>query len=219
MIHKVQAVVLWSRRSREADKVIGIFTDLLGRLTARATSAARPIAKFAALTEPFVQGEMAIYLKPGEGWGKVVGGRLNRSFPGLRLDLSRTTAASWVCEVVHRLTAEEQSAPEKFSLLVETLDALESASHFNLVRLGFALRFLSFAGFGLDNRDPWIEMQENHPDWADALMKEPLAALGEEKWESPALTTLQHLAGSVVSDHLTHPLYVNRFRQMTGVEI
>src|SRR5437870_4769564 len=107
MIHKLHAIVLWSRRSREADKILGIYTDLLGQLTVRATSAARPIAKFASLTEPFVECEMAVYLRPGEGWGKMVGGRLRRSFPRLRTDLARTTAAAWVCEVLHRLTPEE----------------------------------------------------------------------------------------------------------------
>jgi hypothetical protein len=219
MIHKVRAIVLWSRRSREADKIIGIYTDTHGRLTARATSAARSIAKFAGLTEPFVQAEMAVFMRSGEGWGKIVGGRLERSFPGLRMDLSRTTAASWVCEVVHRLTAEEQSAPETFKLLAETLEALETAEHLNLIRLAFAVRFLSFAGFGLDNRDPWIELQRSHPQWAEALVQMPMNDLGEMTWDDPVVNALQNLAGGVVNDHLSHPLHVNRFRQMTGIEI
>src|SRR5882762_7351791 len=138
MIHTLRAVVLWSRRSREADKIVGIFTDTLGRLTARATSAARPSAKFASLTEPFVEAEMAIYLKPGHNWGKIVGGRMRQSFPRLRTDLTRSTAAAWVCEIVHRLTAEEQPGLEKFNLLIEALEALENAPYVAGIRLGFA---------------------------------------------------------------------------------
>jgi hypothetical protein len=149
----------------------------------------------------------------------VVGGRLERSFPNLRTDLARATAAAWVCEVVHRLTAEEQPSPEKFMLLTETLEALEQAAHPNIIRLAFALRFLSFAGFGLDNRDPWRVLTQSHPEWAGALMQSPLMPLGREIWDAPALTALEHLAGSVVADHLSHPLHVNRFRQMTGIEI
>src|ERR1700689_1820379 len=125
MIQNIRAVVLWSRRSREADKVVGLFTREMGRVTARAASAARPTAKFAALTEPFVESEIALYLKkPSQGWGKIVGGRLARSFPGLRTQLDRSTAASWVCEIIHRLTAEEQPNPEEYTLLTETLAAL-----------------------------------------------------------------------------------------------
>lgn len=219
MIHKIQAVVLWSRRSREADKVVGLFTREMGRLTARAASAARPTAKFVALTEPFVESEMALYLKPGQGWGKIVGGRMARSFPGLRTQLDRSTAASWVCEIVYRLTAEEQASPEKYALLMETLEALETASRFGVIRLAFALRFLRLAGFGLDLRDPWITLQQDRRAWADSLLEAPLSSLGEMTWEDPAIKALEQLAGGVVTDHLNRPLHVNRFRQMTGIEI
>ena len=219
MIHNIRAIILWSRRSREADKVVGLFTREMGRVTARATSASRPAAKFAALTEPFVESDMALYLKPGHGWGKIVGGRLVRSFPALRTQIDRSTAAAWVCEIVHRLTPEEQASPEKYALLTDTLAALEGAVQFGLVRLAFAVRFLSLAGFGLDNRDPWISLREKNSNWADSLLEAPLADLGQASWRDPAVTALEHLAGEVVSDHLARPLYVNRFRQMTGVEI
>src|ERR1700742_616317 len=102
MIRNVRALVLWSKRSREADKVVGLFTQEMGRVTVRATSAARSTAKFAGLTEPFVEAEMALYLGPDQPWGKLVGGRLIRSFPGLRTDMARITAGAWMCEIVDR---------------------------------------------------------------------------------------------------------------------
>src|SRR5882724_2879177 len=142
MIHNVRAVVLWSRRSREADKVVGLFTHEMGRVTARATSAARAGAKFSALTEPFVESEIALYLVPSHGWGKIVGGKMISSFPALRTDVTRSTAAAWICEVVNRLTPEEQPSPEKFDLLHETLEALSSATSYGVTRLAFAVRFL-----------------------------------------------------------------------------
>ena len=219
MIHKLQAVVLWSRRSREADKLVGLYTDTLGRVTARAVGAAKPTAKFASLTEPFVQCDLALYLLPGQGWGKIVGGQMRRSFPGLRLQVGRSTAAAWVCEILYRLTPEVQPSLEKFNLAVETLEALERASTFGAIRLAFAVRFLALAGFGLENRDPWIRLRERSPERARALCETPLAVLGDTLWNAPEVTALEALAGAVVMDHLTRPLQVNRFRQMMGVEI
>jgi hypothetical protein len=219
MLHNVRAVVLWSRRSREADKIVGLFTREMGRVTARATSAARSTAKFAALTEPFVESEMALYLVPGRGWGKIVGGRLMCSFPRLRTHVERGTAASWVCEVMHRLTPEEQTSAEKFDLLLETLTALSAAPHLGTVRLAFAVRFLAVAGFGVGNRDAWRRLEQEDPEKAGALLVTPLAELGEKDWQSPELTAVEHLAGSIVTDHLNRPLHVNRFRQLAGVEI
>jgi DNA repair protein RecO (recombination protein O) len=217
--HNLRAVVLSSRRSREADKVVTLFTDSLGRVTARATSAARVTAKFAALTEPFVESEIALYMKPGQGWGKVVGGRLLRSFPNLRTHLERSTAASWVCEILQRLTPEEQPSPEKYALLTEALEAIETASHFGVLRLAYALRFLHMAGFGLENRTAWRMLEQAEPAKAAELIRAPLANLGESHWPSVEVKALEQLAASVVHDYLNRPLQVNRFRQMTGVEI
>jgi recombinational DNA repair protein (RecF pathway) len=219
MIHNVRGVVLWSRRSREADKVVGLFTREMGRVTARATSAARAAAKFSALTEPFVESDIALYLVPGRGWGKIVGGRMVSSFPALRTEVARSTAASWICEVIHRLTPEEQASAEKFALLHETLSALSSARSLGTIRLAFAVRFLAAAGFGLDHRDAWRDLVDRRPAWARALLSAPLSELGEEPWKDPLLTAVEHLAGSVVTDHLNRPLHVNRFRQMAGIEI
>ncbi len=219
MIHNVRAVVLWSRRSREADKIVGLFTREMGRLTAKATSAARATAKFSALTEPFVESDLALYLVPGRGWGKITGGRMVSSYPALRTEVARTTAASWVCEVVQRLTPEEQPSPDKFALLKETLNALTTAPYLGVLRLAFAVRFLAAAGLGLDHRDSWMDLEEKHPIWAGALKNAPLEVLARENWKGPALTAVEHLAGATVTDHLARPLHVNRFRQLAGVEI
>lgn len=219
VIHKIRGIILWSRRSRDADKIVGLFSREMGRLTARATSAARSQAKFVSLTEPFVESELAFYIQPGQGWGKLVGGRLIQSFPGLRTQLSRSTAASWVCEVIYRLTAEEQASPEKYDLLLETLNALQTVEQFPVLRLGFALRFLSLAGFGLDNQPAYRSFRNEHPEWAQSLLEAPLENLGQSVWSSPAMTALEQVAGGIVADYLNRPLLVNRFRQMTGIQI
>jgi hypothetical protein len=219
VIHNVRAVTLWSRRSREADKVVGLFTREFGRVTARATSAAKATAKFAALTEPFVESEIALYLVPGRGWGKIVGGKILSTFPALRTDVTRSTAASWICEVVYRLTPEEQESPEKFDLLREALMALAVSPNQSMIRLGFAIRFLAIAGFGVQNREPWGILAHEHPAWAEGLTQTPLETLGTEVWQDPMITAVEHLAGSIVSDHLNRPLQVNRFRQLAGIEI
>jgi len=219
MTRNLRAIVLWSRRSREADKIVGLFTDGLGRLTARATSAARPTAKFAALTEPFVECDVSLFLRPGQGWGKLVGGRILRSFPKLRTNVEKATAASWVCEVMARLTPEEQPSPGKFVLLSETLEALEEAKEFTVLRLAFTVRFLELAGFGLENRTAWQELQSVDPERARRLLEEPLNSFSDTVWPDPAAKALEMLAGSVLTDQLNRPLHVNRFRQMMGINI
>jgi hypothetical protein len=219
MIRNVRALVLWSQRGREADKIVGLFTREHGRLTARATSAARSTAKFAALTEPFVECDVAVYTGQDQAWGKLVGGHIIRSFPALRTDMGRATAASWVCEIVNRLTPFEQPSPEKFHLLTEALAALESAVAFERLRLAFAIRFLSFAGFGLDHWDEWRRLETEDPACVRDLRETPLDQLGHARGADQRVSDLAQLASKIVMDQLQRPLAVNRFRQMTGIEI
>jgi hypothetical protein len=76
MIHNVRAVTLWYRRSGEADKVVGLFCAGNGTRYRSRGEPAKSTAKFGALTEPFVESEIALYLVPGRRVSKVVGGKM-----------------------------------------------------------------------------------------------------------------------------------------------
>ena len=65
------------------------------------------------------------------------------SFPALRTQVDRSTSASWMCEVVQRLTPEEQESPEKYDLLHDALVALSESPRMGMIRLAFAVRFLA----------------------------------------------------------------------------
>lgn len=220
MIRNTRALVLWSKRSREADKIVGFFTRDFGRVTARATSAARSTAKFAALTEPFVESEIAYFTGRDQSWGKLVGGRLHRCFPAVRQDLQRSTAAAWMCEIMARLTPPEQPSPEKYDLLSDALAALESAADFDALRLAFAIRFLGHAGFAVDHAPVWQQFQAEAPERARWLREAPLQELdGGAQEVRDHFDALAQLAGRLVTDQLNYPLAVNRFRQLSGVTL
>lgn len=190
MIYRVAAVVLSVQRSREADKTVVLFTRELGRVTGRAVSAAKPCARLAAWTEPFAEGELSLYLREGAGWGKLVGGRPLRTFPTLLSNLERATAASWVCELVQRLTPDRQPNAEKYDLLLETLSRLETAEDLGVVRLAFAARFLMLAGF--------MDLEASRQSTRERLERQ---------------------VGAILLDLLPRPLAVNAFRQQAQVVI
>ena len=119
-----------------------------------------------------------------------------------------------------RLTPEEQESPEKFDLLHEALSAFANTRRLGMIRLAFAVRFLAVAGFGLQNREEWMDLApREHADWAKGLTDSPLDNLATEEWRDSTITGVERLAGSIVQDHLNRPLQVSRFRQMMEVEI
>jgi DNA repair protein RecO len=146
----VSGIVISSRRDREADKVIGLFSREWGRIQVRASSAAKPSGRLSALTELFVEGTFQVWVRSsdtGYGFGRLGSGKIHRSFSMLRQDVERFILASEVCRVVRLLTPLAQPSPEKHALLSEALETLCDVPH-AAVPLAFAARFLTLAGFG-----------------------------------------------------------------------
>ena len=133
-----------------------------------------------------------------------------------------------IADLLHRASSFKQKigdarrsvSPDAFEWYPhDTLSALCRGERLGMIRLAFAVRFLAVAGFGLENRQAWGDLVRERPQWATSLLEDPLLELGGRDWRDPLITAVEHLAGSVVADHLNRPLHVNRFRQMAGVEI
>ncbi|MDE2491619.1 MAG: DNA repair protein RecO [Elusimicrobia bacterium] len=174
MIINEQGVVLERRPVGEYDRLATVFTEGLGKIPLRFVGVSRPAGKLKALAEPAVWGEYRLHLSPRTDLAKCVGGRIVASFPELRGDLPRLTAALYCCEMLDRLTAERDPSPEKFRLVCAALAALEHSPS-RWLTLSFGLRLLEKAGFGLRGRPPascagvWEALHETPPAELAAL--------------------------------------------------
>jgi hypothetical protein len=181
VILNAHGVALSRRTHGEYDRLVTVFTEELGKLTLRFVGVARSASKLKALAEPAVWGEYRIHLSPRSEFGKCVGGKLIASFPGVRVDLPRITAALYCCELLDKLTAERVPSPEKFRLLCATLAALEDSPS-RWLTLAYGLRLMDYAGFGLRERAPreaaavWDALHDSEPSELAALPFDRAAA-------------------------------------------
>jgi DNA repair protein RecO (recombination protein O) len=207
VILNASAVVLGRRIVGEHDRLVTLFTEDLGKLSARFVGVSRPAGKLKALSEPFVWGEYRLHLSPRADTAKCVGGRLIASFPATRGDLARTTAALYCCELLDRLTAERAPSPEKHRLLAAALAALEESPS-RWLTLAFGLRLLELAGFGLRERAPascarvWRALHETEP-----------AELAGLAFDRAAAADARQLLEAHVEEQTGRPLLVARFRE------
>ncbi|MDE2039172.1 MAG: DNA repair protein RecO [Elusimicrobia bacterium] len=148
MIVNAWGVVLSRRDHGEADRLCTIYTENLGKLLVRFSGVNKPGRKLKALSEPLSWGEYRLYLGWKSDIGKAIGGQLIGSFPSIRADLERTVAALGCLELLQSLTADRDPNPQKYSLLCETLLALEGGGGQGTV-LAYGLRLLDLAGLGL----------------------------------------------------------------------
>lgn len=207
MILNEHGVVLARRPVGEYDRLVTVFTEGMGKMTARFVGVARPASKLKALSEPAVWGEYRLHVSPRSEHAKCVGGRIVSTFPVLRDDLPRVTASLYCCELLDRLTAAHVPSPEKFRLLVTTLSALEDASS-RWLTLSFGLRLLDYAGFGLRERAPAAAAGV----WAALHDREP-AELAGLPFDRGAAAEARRLLESHVEAQTGRPLRVAEFRE------
>ena len=177
------AVVLRRSVFREADRLCHLYTRDFGKLRVRFASVNRPLGKLKALSEPVVSGEYRLHLREGAENALCIGGSLSSVHPGLRTDLEGLLRGLELCEMLDRLTPLRQPSEEKFSLIVDALEALERARGApagSWVSIAFGLRLLEAAGFGAfslhvsqENRGLWKKLH--------AASWEEVAALGEDE--------------------------------------
>jgi hypothetical protein len=207
MILNAHGVVLARRQIGEYDRLATVFTEDLGKLPVRFVGVARSASKLKALAEPAAWGEYRLHVSPRSEHAKCVGGQIISTFPGVRGDLPRITAALYCCELLDKLTADRAPSPEKFRLLVTTLAALEETPS-RWLTLAFGLRLMDYAGFGLRERAP----RPAAGVWAALHDLEP-AELGALPFDREAASEARRLLESHFETQTGRPLKTAEFRE------
>lgn len=145
-ILKVEAVVLEHHEWGEADRLLSLFTREHGRLRAVAKGVRRIRSRKAGHLEPFTR--VALVLARGRDLWIVTQAETLEANLALHGDLEGIGYASYVVELLERLTYEEGPNPDLYRLLVETLRCLdENLDPPALILRYFELHLLDLAGF------------------------------------------------------------------------
>ena len=142
---RTPAVVLRRQDFGEADRLLTLLTPQHGKLRAIAKGARKPAARKSGHVELFALVDMLI--ARGRELHIVVQAELQEPFLPLREDLVRGSYASYVAELMDRFTAEDDTNPAEFDLLVQALGWLCQEADPALVARYYELRLLQLAGF------------------------------------------------------------------------
>jgi len=148
--HKVQGLVLRRHNVGEADRLLVVFTDNMGKWTLRARGVRRPLSKFVGHLEPLMLTNL-IFVEGKSGIGTLMSAQVSSTFEGIRSSLTKTTVALHLCEMVDRATVEHNASPTLYSLLVTTLETLERHSALLSVKPAFIIKLLAALGFRLES--------------------------------------------------------------------
>ncbi len=148
MIVKTEGVILKSMRFRETSKIVTFYTRRYGKLAAVAKGARETRNKFGAALEPMTAVNLILYKKEQRDLQLVSQCDIRKQYKKIHSEMEKMGVGLSIVELLDQLTHNEEENPALFSLLDDTLDALESASG-NAVnfRYGFELRFCGLYGF------------------------------------------------------------------------
>ncbi len=147
MYYQLKGLVLRSRVSAEADKLVTLYTYEWGKITAVVPGAKKIKAKFSAAAEPVTESEFMVYAKHQSVRPKVTGAKITENYAALRKDWRNFSIASYCAEICDQLTPFNYENTKKYELLSRTWELLGRAKNPWRIYTAFVLRFLKLSGY------------------------------------------------------------------------
>lgn len=138
-----EAIVLGSRKSSEANRVVFLLTRGHGRIAAAANGVRRTKSKIGARLEPMCH--VDVLVRDGRGLATVEEVRLVSVHHRLHSDLGRLTQGLAMLEAVDRMTPEHEPVPDIFDMLRRALATLDESTS-PLMLAGFYWKLLALEG-------------------------------------------------------------------------
>ena len=148
MLTKTEAIVLKSMKYRDTSKIITFYTKEFGKLKGIAKGARSAKNKFGSALEPMSYSMLLIYKKENRDLHLISQCDAIESFKNLTEDLDRMTIALAVLELVNQIMHDEERNPALFTLVVETIRALNlSIKSYMTYLQAFRLRLAALFGY------------------------------------------------------------------------
>lgn len=126
-IIRTQAIVLRGMDYSETSRIVTLFTRKQGKMSVMAKGARRTKSSFGSTLQPMAYTQVVYYYKPTRTLQMLSESSHVKAFHRLNRSLEKITIGLRVVELVDALMEEEDPQPRVFSLVLQTLDALDRA--------------------------------------------------------------------------------------------
>lgn len=147
-LFKCKGIILKTQDFKENDKLIWMYTDKYGKISAIAKGAKKSKNKLFAVTVPLIYCDYVCF--KGKSLANIQEGKIIKSFQ-INLDkLDKLTYSTYLCELIDIAVAEGESDERLFRELITTLYLLSTdAIEYELLVRSFELKLLKATGYGL----------------------------------------------------------------------
>jgi DNA repair protein RecO (recombination protein O) len=145
MIVSCEGIVLRQTKALKGRRMISLFTDAYGRVSAGTNISERSRGKSALAIRPFTRGRYT--LKRERGYTSISSAEVLRSYYSMGEDYAKYVNASLVLEFAGRMLPEEAPAPELWEVTTKYMDMMERRSRGRrTLTAAWLVKALDFAG-------------------------------------------------------------------------
>lgn len=145
--HRTRALVLRTFDQGESDRVVRLYTESLGRVSAIAKGARRSKRRFPGTLELFTVVDVRLVEPPRASLLRLESAKLVRSFEGLTRSLGRFAIACLFIELLDRLAPERSPQPELFRFSLGVLEVIDSETPDRLLATLVIAKTIARLGF------------------------------------------------------------------------
>ena len=165
MLQKTRGIALSYIRYRETSIIARVYTEEFGLQSyiVNSVRTARSKNNRIALFQPLTLLDMVVYYKNDRDLHRISEVKTSHPFQSLPFDVSKSTIAMFVTEMLNKVLKEEAGSPPLFRFLIESVLFLEEArTNYENFHLTFLLKLSFFLGFGPENaREFESQLREN----------------------------------------------------------
>lgn len=145
---KTRGVIIKTQDYKENDKLVWLYTENFGKVSAIARGAKRNKSKLFAVTLPLCYADYMFF--KGKNLSNLQEGKIINSFQGLMSNLDKLTYSSYLCELIDIALIDGESNRLLYKEFITTLYLLDTdAIDYELLIRAFELKLLKATGYGL----------------------------------------------------------------------
>ena len=146
---KTSGIIIKALDYKENDKLIWLYTENYGKISAVAKGAKRSRSDFFSITLPLCFGDYLLF--KGKGMCRLSEGKMRNSFQGLLNNLEKLTYSTYLCELIDIATEDEEKNFILYKEFVTAIYLLDTdALDYELLTRAFELKLLKATGYGLN---------------------------------------------------------------------
>jgi len=170
MILNTEAIVLHSRKYGDTSRIAVLYTRSHGKMHVHAKGARTPKSPFGSSLDPLRQCGVTVYHKKMRELQTITQAEVTTQRRNLHESYDHLTLGLSLCETVVRTQRDEEPNEELFTLLVDSLDALESATYPAAIGVVFRIHLASLMGFGIPDSGHYDTGNSLHLSMENGMM-------------------------------------------------